>query len=68
MTAEELRQRLDGAKERVSSQPRPEPLPQNTEAGEEEGSSVEGEESEGVAGRIKELLRWLWVYRGYWGK
>ena len=56
MTAEELRQRLDGAKERVSSQPRPEPRPQNTEAGEEEGSSGEGEER-GLGGAWKE----------YWG-
>lgn len=41
VTAEELRQRLDGAKERVSSQPRPEPRPQSSEA---EGSS--GEDTE----------------------
>lgn len=41
VTAEELRQRLDGAKERVSSQPRPEPRPQSSEA---EGSS--GEDAE----------------------
>lgn len=40
VTAEELRQRLDGAKERVSSQPRPESRPQNSEAG-QEGSSGE---------------------------
>lgn len=40
VTAEELRQRLDGAKERVSSQPRPESRPQNNEAG-QEGSSGE---------------------------
>lgn len=41
VTAEELRQRLDGAKERVSSQPRPEPRPQGNEGGEEQGSSGE---------------------------
>lgn len=41
VTAEELRQRLDGAKERVSSQPHPEPRPQNSEA---EGSSGKGTE------------------------
>ncbi|CDQ82658.1 unnamed protein product [Oncorhynchus mykiss] len=72
VTAEELRQRLDGAKERVSSQPRPEPLPQNTEAGEEEGSSVEGEESEGGAATAEpgaetsngdSLLEWLNTFR-----
>lgn len=40
VTAEELRQRLDGAKERVSSQPRSESRPQNSEAG-QEGSSGE---------------------------
>ena len=50
VTAEELRQRLDGAKERLSSQPRPEPHPQTTESGEQEGSSAEGEER-GVGGR-----------------
>ncbi|CAB1340993.1 unnamed protein product [Coregonus sp. 'balchen'] len=75
VTAEELRQRLDGAKERVSSQPRPEPHPQNTEAGEEEGSSGEGEESEGGAGVTlllsreqrtsngDSLLEWLNTFR-----
>ncbi|KAK0132801.1 E3 ubiquitin-protein ligase RNF6 [Merluccius polli] len=51
VTAEELRQRLDGAKERVSSQPRPEQrLQASTEAGEQEGGSGEGEER-GTAGR-----------------
>ncbi|KAA0704530.1 E3 ubiquitin-protein ligase RNF6 [Triplophysa tibetana] len=52
VTAEELRQRLDGAKERVSSQPRPEPRPQNSEA---EGSS---ETSNGDS-----LLEWLNTFR-----
>ncbi|XP_071769867.1 E3 ubiquitin-protein ligase RNF6 isoform X1 [Centroberyx gerrardi] len=50
VTAEELRQRLDGAKERVSSQPRPEQRLQTTESGEQEGSSGEGEER-GAGGR-----------------
>lgn len=50
MTAEELRQRLDGAKERVSSQPRPEQRLQTAETGEQEGSSGEGEER-GAGGR-----------------
>ncbi|CDQ72076.1 unnamed protein product [Oncorhynchus mykiss] len=56
VTAEELRQRLDGAKERVSSQPRPEPRPQNTEAGEEEGSSAETSNGDS-------LLEWLNTFR-----
>ncbi|XP_056155500.1 E3 ubiquitin-protein ligase RNF6 [Lampris incognitus] len=50
VTAEELRQRLDGAKERVSSQPRPEQRTQPTESGDQEGSSGEGEER-GAGGR-----------------
>ncbi|XP_029935477.1 E3 ubiquitin-protein ligase RNF6 isoform X3 [Myripristis murdjan] len=50
VTAEELRQRLDGAKERVSSQPRPEQRLQTAETGEQEGSSGEGEER-GAGGR-----------------
>ncbi|KAM3860512.1 E3 ubiquitin-protein ligase RNF6 [Diretmus argenteus] len=50
VTAEELRQRLDGAKERVSSQPRPEQRLQTAESGEQEGSSGEGEER-GAGGR-----------------
>lgn len=50
VTAEELRQRLDGAKERVSSQPRPEQrLQAATEAGDQGGGgSGEGEERGGV--------------------
>lgn len=53
VTAEELRQRLDGAKERVSSQPRPESRPQNSEEG-QEGSSGELEGSyQQVFGSIK---------------
>ncbi|KAM4606607.1 E3 ubiquitin-protein ligase RNF6 [Polymixia lowei] len=50
VTAEELRQRLDGAKERVSSQPRPEQRLQTPESGDQEGSSGEGEER-GAGGR-----------------
>lgn len=44
VTAEELQQRLDGAKERMSSQPRNEQQPQPANAEEQQGSSGEGEE------------------------
>ncbi|XP_056290271.1 E3 ubiquitin-protein ligase RNF6 [Pseudoliparis swirei] len=44
VTAEELRQRLDGAKERMSSQPRTEQRAQTADSGEQQGSSGEGEE------------------------
>ncbi|KAF7669282.1 hypothetical protein LDENG_00203070 [Lucifuga dentata] len=50
VTAEELRQRLDGAKERVSSQPRTESRLQTAESGEQQSSSGEGEER-GTGGR-----------------
>lgn len=50
MTAEELRQRLDGAKERVSSQPHAEQPSQTADSGEQQSSSSGGEER-GVAGR-----------------
>ncbi|XP_034998022.2 E3 ubiquitin-protein ligase RNF6 [Hippoglossus stenolepis] len=50
VTAEELRQRLDGAKERVSSQPRTEQLPPTADSGEQQSSSGEGEER-GAGGR-----------------
>ncbi|XP_008298958.1 E3 ubiquitin-protein ligase RNF6 [Stegastes partitus] len=50
VTAEELRQRLDGAKERVSSQPRTEQRLQTAESGEQQSSSSEGEER-GAGGR-----------------
>lgn len=46
VTAEELQQRLDGAKERLSSQPRNEQRLQTTESVEHQGSSGEGEERE----------------------
>lgn len=44
VTAEELRQRLDGAKERMLSQPRTEQRSQATNSGENQGGSGEGEE------------------------
>lgn len=44
VTAEELRQRLVGAKERVSSQPLPEQHVQTADSGEQQSSSVEAEE------------------------
>lgn len=44
MTAEELQQRLDGAKERMSSHPPHEQQPQPANAEEQQGSSGEGEE------------------------
>lgn len=50
MTAEELRQRLDGAKERMLSQPRTEQRSQATNSGEQQGGSGEGEER-AVGGR-----------------
>ncbi|XP_018529399.1 E3 ubiquitin-protein ligase RNF6 isoform X1 [Lates calcarifer] len=50
VTAEELRQRLDGAKERVSSQPRTEQRSQTADSGEQQSSSGEGEER-GAGGR-----------------
>ncbi|KAM6970873.1 E3 ubiquitin-protein ligase RNF6 [Tautogolabrus adspersus] len=51
VTAEELRQRLDGAKERMSSQPRSEQRSQTTDSGEQQGSSAEGEERGAAARR-----------------
>lgn len=50
MTAEELQQRLDGAKERVSSQPHTEQRSQAADSGERQSSSGEGEER-GTGGR-----------------
>ncbi|XP_042366383.1 E3 ubiquitin-protein ligase RNF6 [Plectropomus leopardus] len=50
VTAEELRQRLDGAKERMSSQPRTEQRSQTADSGEQQGSSSDGEER-GTGGR-----------------
>lgn len=44
VTAEELRQRLNGAKERVSSQPPTEQRLQTADSGEQQSSSVEAEE------------------------
>nr|XP_046227573.1 E3 ubiquitin-protein ligase RNF6 [Scatophagus argus]XP_046227574.1 E3 ubiquitin-protein ligase RNF6 [Scatophagus argus] len=76
VTAEELRQRLDGAKERMSTQPRTEQRSQTADSGEQQGSSGEGEER-GVgerrgAGGIEpgaetsngdSLLEWLNTFR-----
>ncbi|XP_046879503.1 E3 ubiquitin-protein ligase RNF6 [Hypomesus transpacificus] len=62
VTAEELRQRLDGAKERVSSQPRPEPRLQNPEAGEEESSSGAAEPGTETSNGDS-LLEWLNTFR-----
>ncbi|KAG7225031.1 hypothetical protein INR49_014486 [Caranx melampygus] len=50
VTAEELQQRLDGAKERVSSQPRTEQRSQTADSGEQQSGSGEGEER-GAGGR-----------------
>lgn len=50
VTAEELRQRLDGAKDRMSSQPRTEQRSQTADSGEQQGSSGDGEER-GAGGR-----------------
>ncbi|KAG7484309.1 hypothetical protein MATL_G00048110 [Megalops atlanticus] len=62
VTAEELRQRLDGAKERLSAQPPPEPRPQSSEPHEENrgrgGVDVGGEASNGDT-----LLEWLNTFR-----
>ncbi|XP_028290073.1 E3 ubiquitin-protein ligase RNF6 [Gouania willdenowi] len=77
VTAEELQQRLDGAKERVSSQPDAEQRVQMAEAGEQQSSSGEGEErgpavrrgtgaAEGGASESSNgdsLLEWLNTFR-----
>ncbi|CAL8312269.1 unnamed protein product [Merluccius merluccius] len=63
VTAEELRQRLDGAKERVSSQPRPEQrLQASTEAGEQEGGSGAPEPG-AESSNGDSLLEWLNTFR-----
>lgn len=54
VTAEELQQRLDGAKERMLSQPRNEqqqPPPQPANPEEQQGSSGEGGEERRAGGR-----------------
>ncbi|KAI5092076.1 E3 ubiquitin-protein ligase RNF6, partial [Silurus meridionalis] len=61
VTAEELRQRLDGAKERLSSQPRPESRPQNSEAGQEGSSAAAESGAESTNG--DSLLEWLNTFR-----
>ncbi|CAG5895962.1 unnamed protein product [Menidia menidia] len=50
VTAEELRQRLDGAKERLSSQPRTEQRSQTADSAEQQSGSSDGEER-GTGGR-----------------
>uniref|UniRef100_A0A6Q2ZIZ2 RING-type E3 ubiquitin transferase n=1 Tax=Esox lucius TaxID=8010 RepID=A0A6Q2ZIZ2_ESOLU len=62
VTAEELRQRLDGAKERVSSHPRADPRPHNMEAGEEEGNSGAAEPGAETSNGDS-LLEWLNTFR-----
>ncbi|KAI2648996.1 E3 ubiquitin-protein ligase RNF6 [Labeo rohita] len=59
VTAEELRQRLDGAKERVSSQPRPETRPQSSEAEGSSGAVEPGAETSNG----DSLLEWLNTFR-----
>ncbi|KAG9283335.1 E3 ubiquitin-protein ligase RNF6 [Astyanax mexicanus] len=61
VTAEELRQRLDGAKERVSSQPRPEAHLQNSETGQEGSSGAAEPGTESANG--DSLLEWLNTFR-----
>ncbi|XP_076869589.1 E3 ubiquitin-protein ligase RNF6 [Brachyhypopomus gauderio] len=64
VTAEELRQRLDGVKERMSTQPCPEPRPQNsggTEAGQEGNSGAAEPGAESTNG--DSLLEWLNTFR-----
>ncbi|XP_068438087.1 E3 ubiquitin-protein ligase RNF6 [Clinocottus analis] len=74
VTAEELRQRLDGAKERMTSQPRNEQRAQAADSGEQQGSSGEergagGRRGTGAAEPGAEpsngdsLLEWLNTFR-----
>ncbi|XP_039983209.1 E3 ubiquitin-protein ligase RNF6 isoform X2 [Xiphias gladius] len=62
VTAEELRQRLDGAKERVSSQPRTEQRSQTTDSGEQQSSSG-GTEPGAETSNGDSLLEWLNTFR-----
>ncbi|XP_018529400.1 E3 ubiquitin-protein ligase RNF6 isoform X2 [Lates calcarifer] len=62
VTAEELRQRLDGAKERVSSQPRTEQRSQTADSGEQQSSSG-GTESGAETSNGDSLLEWLNTFR-----
>ncbi|XP_076027435.1 E3 ubiquitin-protein ligase RNF6 isoform X2 [Genypterus blacodes] len=62
VTAEELRQRLDGAKERVSSQPRTESRSQTAESGEQQSSSG-GAEQGAETSNGDSLLEWLNTFR-----
>lgn len=60
VTAEELRQRLDEAKECVSSQPHPEQRSQTVSAGEHQSSSDEGEQRGATErrGTGRKMERW----------
>ncbi|XP_040922046.1 E3 ubiquitin-protein ligase RNF6 isoform X2 [Toxotes jaculatrix] len=62
VTAEELRQRLDGAKERVSSQPRTEQRSQTADSGEQQSSSG-GTEPGAESSNGDSLLEWLNTFR-----
>ncbi|XP_059183154.1 E3 ubiquitin-protein ligase RNF6 isoform X2 [Centropristis striata] len=62
VTAEELRQRLDGAKERMSSQPRTEQRSQTADSGEQQGSSG-GAEPGAETSNGDSLLEWLNTFR-----
>ncbi|XP_023272763.1 E3 ubiquitin-protein ligase RNF6 isoform X2 [Seriola lalandi dorsalis] len=62
VTAEELQQRLDGAKERVSSQPRTEQRLQTADSGEQQSSSG-GTEPGPETSNGDSLLEWLNTFR-----
>ncbi|XP_061093874.1 E3 ubiquitin-protein ligase RNF6 [Conger conger] len=62
VTAEELRQRLDGAKERRSSQPLSEPRSQSSETGDDDGGSG-GVDAGREASNGDSLLEWLNTFR-----
>ncbi|XP_070709188.1 E3 ubiquitin-protein ligase RNF6 isoform X2 [Pempheris klunzingeri] len=62
VTAEELRQRLDGAKERMSSQPRTEQHSQTADSGEQQGSSGSAEAGAETSNGDS-LLEWLNTFR-----
>ncbi|XP_035287865.1 E3 ubiquitin-protein ligase RNF6-like [Anguilla anguilla] len=62
VTAEELRQRLDGAKERLLAQPHLEPRPQSSESHEDNGGRG-GVEAGSEASNGDSLLEWLNTFR-----
>ncbi|XP_071341301.1 E3 ubiquitin-protein ligase RNF6 isoform X2 [Trachinotus anak] len=62
VTAEELQQRLDGAKERISSQPRIEQRLQTADSGEQQSSSG-GTEPGAETSNGDSLLEWLNTFR-----